>query len=136
MYSAWFVRAVIGSPASYAALKTVVETWHTPPPRPVPSSPLMITGASRKHFAALRSPVDRVRDELDVVDPVRVPAVERLVARDEAGDAHRARLGGRSRRRLRLDAKVREASRRRDGCGEQRARGRVDVERPAVPGGD
>ena len=29
-----FVRAVIFSPASYAALKTVVDTWQTPPPRP------------------------------------------------------------------------------------------------------
>ena len=57
MYSAWFVRAVIFRPASYAALKTVVETWQTPPPRPVCSSPLMITGASRKPFSALRSPV-------------------------------------------------------------------------------
>src|SRR5258707_994653 len=45
MYSAWFVRAVIGSPASYAVLKTVVETWQTPPPRAVWSSPLMITVA-------------------------------------------------------------------------------------------
>ena len=83
-------------PASYAALNTVVETWQTPPPRPVWSSPLMITGASRKPFAAVRSPVvrlnenvapgrdqlavDQVRDELDVVDPVRDAAVDRLVA--------------------------------------------------------
>ena len=44
-------------PASYAALKTVVETWHTPPPSPVWSSPLMITGASRNPLSAFRSPV-------------------------------------------------------------------------------
>ena len=49
--------AVIGRPASYAALKTVVDTWHTPPPSPVSTSPLMITGASRKPLAAERSPV-------------------------------------------------------------------------------
>ena len=51
------MRAVIGSPASYAALNTVVETWQTPPPSPVWSSPFTITGASRKPLAALRSPV-------------------------------------------------------------------------------
>ena len=51
------MRAVIGRPASYAALKTVVDTWQTPPPSPVWTSPLMITGASRKPFAAVRSPV-------------------------------------------------------------------------------
>ena len=51
------MRAVIGRPASYAALKTVVETWQTPPPSPVVSSPLMMTGASRKPLDALRSPV-------------------------------------------------------------------------------
>ena len=38
-------------------MKTVVETWQTPPPRPVESSPLMITGASRKPLSAVRSPV-------------------------------------------------------------------------------
>jgi hypothetical protein len=48
--------SVIGRPASYAALNVVVETWHTPPPRPVLSSPLMITGASRKPFDSERSP--------------------------------------------------------------------------------
>ena len=48
---------MIFRPASYAALKTVVETWQTPPPRPVDSSPLMITGASRNPFAAVRAPV-------------------------------------------------------------------------------
>ena len=65
MYSAWLVREVIFSPASYAALKTVVETWQTPPPRPVPSSPLMITGASRKPFAAVRAPVARLNENVD-----------------------------------------------------------------------
>ena len=44
-------------PASNAALKTVVETWQTPPPSPFCSSPLMITGASWKPLSALRSPV-------------------------------------------------------------------------------
>ena len=48
---------MIFSPASNAALKTVVETWQTPPPSPVVSSPFTITGASRKPLAALRSPV-------------------------------------------------------------------------------
>ena len=48
---------MIFRPASKAALKTVVETWQTPPPRPVVSSPFTITGASRKPFAAFRSPV-------------------------------------------------------------------------------
>ena len=47
----------IESPASNAALKTVVETWQTPPPIPFWSSPLMITGASSKPFASFRSPV-------------------------------------------------------------------------------
>src|SRR5665213_1496573 len=57
MYSAWFVRSVIFKPASNAVLKTVVDTWQTPPPSPVVTSPLTITGASRKPLAALRSPV-------------------------------------------------------------------------------
>jgi len=48
---------VIERPASYAALNVVVETWQTPPPRPVLSSPLMITGASRKPLLSERSPV-------------------------------------------------------------------------------
>ena len=51
------MRAVIGRPASNAALNTVVETWQIPPPSPFWSSPLMITGASWKPFAAVRSPV-------------------------------------------------------------------------------
>ena len=105
------MRETIGRPASYAALKTVVETWHTPPPRPVFSSPLMITGASTKPLSCVRAPVvplnenffsgrdhmlvDEVRDELHVVDAARFPAVERLVARDEAGDVHGLRLSGR-----------------------------------------
>ena len=58
------MRAVIGRPASYAALKTVVETWQTPPPSPVCSSPLMITGASRKPFSALRSPVAPLNEKV------------------------------------------------------------------------
>src|SRR5262249_21230840 len=41
--------------------------------------------------------VDEVRDELDVVDPVRDAAEERLVAADDAGDAHRPCLCGRAR---------------------------------------
>ena len=52
------------SPASYAELNTVVETWHTPPPSPVVSSPLMITGASRKPFDALRSPVVPLKEKV------------------------------------------------------------------------
>ena len=36
--------------------------------------------------------VDEMRDELDVVDAIRVAAVERLVGRDRAGDPHRLRL--------------------------------------------
>jgi hypothetical protein len=58
------VRSVILRPASYAALNTVVETWQTPPPRPVCSSPLMITGASRNPFAALRSPVAGLKENV------------------------------------------------------------------------
>ena len=60
----------------------------------------MITGATSRPFAALRSPVvplnensvpgrdqrvvDEVRDDLDVVDPVRYAAVQRRVAADDA----------------------------------------------------
>ena len=40
--------------------------------------------------------VDQVRDELDVVDPVLDPAVDRLVRADDAGDPHRLRGGGRA----------------------------------------
>ena len=109
------MRAVIGSPASYAALNTVVETWQTPPPSPVSTSPLMITGASRKPFAAERSPVAWLNEK---VAPGAISlrstrcatswtlwmrfgdaAVDRLVGPDGAGDPHRAR--GR-RRALRL----------------------------------
>ena len=70
-----------------------------PPPSPVWSSPLTITGASRKPFVGRalagrrverellagrdQRAVDQVRDELDVVDAVRVAAVDRLVAGDE-----------------------------------------------------
>ena len=64
MYSAWFVRSVIFRPASYAALKVVVETWQTPPPSPVVSSPLMITGASRKPLSAVRAPVARLNEKV------------------------------------------------------------------------
>ena len=39
--------------------------------------------------------VDQVGHELHVVDAIRLPAVERLVARDEPLDVHRLRLGGR-----------------------------------------
>ena len=46
-------------------------------------------------------PVDQPRDELHVVDPVRVAAVDRLVSADARGDSHRAGLGGRSLRGLR-----------------------------------
>src|SRR5207237_1028429 len=49
--------AAIFRPASKAALKPVVETWQTPPPRPVVTSPFTITGATRNPFAAVRSPV-------------------------------------------------------------------------------
>ena len=45
-------------------MKTVVETWQTPPPRPVESSPLMITGASTKPLAALRSPVAPLNEKV------------------------------------------------------------------------
>ena len=51
------MRLSIDSPASNTALKSVVETWQTPPPMPFWSSPLMITGASSKPFASFRSPV-------------------------------------------------------------------------------
>jgi hypothetical protein len=64
MYSAWLTRWAIGRPASYAALNTVVETWQTPPPRPVWSSPLMITGASRKPRSAVRSPVVPLKEKV------------------------------------------------------------------------
>ena len=83
-----------------------------PPPSPVWSSPLMITGASWKPFSAVRSPVvplnenvspgrdqravDQLRDEGDVVQAARDAAVGRVVAADDAGDPHRLRLGGRA----------------------------------------
>ena len=70
----------------------------------------MITGASRKPFSAVRSPVvplnenvvargdqravDQLRDERDVVQAVRDAAVGRVVAADDAGDPHRLRLRG------------------------------------------
>ena len=41
--------------------------------------------------------VDEVGDQLDVVNAVRDAAEERLVAADDAGDPHRARLGRRAR---------------------------------------
>ncbi len=43
--------------------------------------------------------VDQVRDELHVVDPVRVTAEYRRVAAHDTGDPHRLRLGGRAARR-------------------------------------
>ena len=58
------MRRPIGSPASKAALKTVVDTWQTPPPMPFWSSPLMMTGASWKPFSAFRSPVVSLNEKV------------------------------------------------------------------------
>jgi hypothetical protein len=55
------VRAVISTPASNAALRTVVDTWHTPPARPVVTSPFTITGATRNPFAAVEDAHGRDR---------------------------------------------------------------------------
>ena len=59
------MRVAIDRPASKAALKTVVETWQTPPPIPVWSSPLMITGASWKPLSAFRSPVVSLNENVE-----------------------------------------------------------------------
>ena len=74
MYRAWFVRSVMFSPASNAALNTVVETWQTPPATPVPSSPLMITGASLKPFSSVRSPVVPLNENV-APGPMTVPSI-------------------------------------------------------------
>ena len=68
------MRASIGSPPSYAALNTVVETWQTPPPSPFWSSPLMITGASWKPFSAVRSPVVALNENV-APGLIRVPSI-------------------------------------------------------------
>ena len=73
------MREVIGRPASYAALKTVVETWQTPPPRPSASSPLMITGASRKPFSAVRSPVVSLKEKV-APGAISVPSISRATS--------------------------------------------------------
>ena len=53
--------------------------------------------------------VDQVGHELDVVDPVRVAAVNRLVGADRSGDPHRPRVIGRALRLLLPDHELRGA---------------------------
>ena len=77
--------------------------------------------------------VDEVGDELDVVNTVRVAAVERLVARDERADLHRLRL---LRRASRVHRRGDEFPRAQRGIGhehgvEQHPRAPRDVERVA-----
>ena len=90
----------------------------------------MITGASRKPFSGVRSPVvalnenvlpgrdqgpvDQVRDQRDVMKAVRDPAVGRVIARDDAGDAHRLRVGDGPLGLRRLDGERRRPRVRRD----------------------
>ena len=67
--------------------------------------------------------VDEVRDELDVVDPVRVAAVDRLVAADARRDPHRLRLRGRAVRLRVGDDDAGRAGLRRERGGEDVAAG-------------
>jgi hypothetical protein len=57
MYRLWGFRSVILSPASQAALKTVVATCDVPPPTSSANSVPMITGAGRKPRSTVRSPI-------------------------------------------------------------------------------
>src|SRR5680860_1242745 len=52
----WLLRAVTLRPAKNTALKSVVDTWHIPPPKESSSLPRMITGASLKPFSEVRLP--------------------------------------------------------------------------------
>ena len=69
-------------------------------------------------------PVDEVRDELHVVDAVRVAAVDRLVAADTRRDPHRAGLCRRAVRLFVYDDDPRGAVGRREGRAEDVAAGR------------
>ncbi len=84
-----------------------------------------------RRSGADQRPVDEVRDELDVVDPVRLPAVEGLVRGDPARDLQRLRVGGRPLRGGRLDGDARHPNRRREGRCEERADRLADVHRVA-----
>ena len=53
----WFVLDTISSPEYNTALNKVDETWHTPPPIPYATLPLLITCASLYPFSALLTPV-------------------------------------------------------------------------------
>ena len=75
--------------------------------------------------------VDEMRDELDVVDAVRLAAVEGLVAAHRPGDPHRARVGGRARRLLVGEDERRDPVDRTLGRGKHGAHGTRDVERDA-----
>ena len=74
-------------------------------------------------------PVDQVRDELHVVDAVRVAAVDGLVAADRPGDPHRLRLRRRARRRLGRDDELCDTVVGAFGSGEDSRRRARDVER-------
>ena len=76
-------------------------------------------------------PIEQPRHELDVVDAIRIAAVNRLVASDEAANTHRSGLAGRPPRLRRRDDDARRALVLRERRGKQvRGRGR-DIEPPS-----
>ena len=130
----------------------MVETWQTPPAIPVPElavddhrgrlepllrRPLSGRPVERERLArADQLAVDQVGHELDVVDPVRVAAIDRLVAPDQADDAHPLRLLGRARRRQRANRDVGNAVVRGQEGGHDRLLGRLQLDQHARPVGN
>ena len=55
-------HSVIGSPARYAARKTVVDTWQMPPPMSCPIFSPSMTWASTKPLSSSIHPIDSLNE--------------------------------------------------------------------------